>query len=76
MPSKLQKPSINLLHLCNEWGPLPSSSPTRVMEGLRAGWVSHEPDGRGAAFELAMGHLGPWFKRVVLYRDFIMYVGS
>ena len=23
-----------------------------------------------------MDHLGPWLKRVMLYRDFLMYVGS
>ena len=29
----------------------------------------------GAAFELAMDHLGPLLKGVLLYRDFHVYVG-
>ena len=35
-----------------------------------------EPDGRGAAFELTMNHFDPWFTKVLLYRDVLMYAWS
>ena len=37
---------------------------------------TRESDGWGTAFELAMDHLGLWFKRVLLYHSFLMYVES
>ena len=42
-----------------------------IMLGPIEDGSNQDVETRGAAFELAMDHLGPRLKRVLLYRDFL-----
>ena len=43
-----------------------------IMPGSSEDGSNQGMETRGAAFELAMNHLGPRLKRILLYRDFLV----